>query len=220
GGQRRRELAERAGTRVELLLVAGARVVELACGAVAAAMQLAAKHEPGAEAGPDRDEHEVVDAARDAAPLLAERRQVDVVLELHRALESRAELRREGIALEAGDVLDEADPAVALDRTGHAEHYAVEELHRYLGVAEEREHERWDRGERRVRRRLGPVDVAPAAHLGRQVAHGSPDEPRAEVDAEHERSAGVRLEEDGAIPRAVARGLGLADETGPQERLQ
>ena len=48
------------------------RVVDLPGGAVVAAVQLAVQHEPGAEAGADREEHEVVDPARDAAPLLAD----------------------------------------------------------------------------------------------------------------------------------------------------
>ena len=48
---------------------------------MAAAVQLAAQHEPGAEAGADREEDEVVDAAGDAPPLLAERGEVDVVLD-------------------------------------------------------------------------------------------------------------------------------------------
>ena len=39
---------------------------------------------PGAEPGSYREEDEVVDPARDTVPLLAERREVDVVLERHR----------------------------------------------------------------------------------------------------------------------------------------
>src|SRR5206468_3723730 len=103
-----------------LLHVPGAGVVELAGCAVAPAMQLAAQHESRTEARSDRDEREVVHAARDAAPLLAERGEVDVVLEVDRAVEPRANLPDELVAFESRDVLDEADPAVALDRPGYA----------------------------------------------------------------------------------------------------
>ena len=97
------------GARVDLL-AARADQVELARRAVAAAVQLAAQHEPGAEAGADREEDEVLDAPGDAEPLLADRREVDVVLERHRESEPRLELGAEGQALEAGDVGGQLDP--------------------------------------------------------------------------------------------------------------
>ena len=64
------------------------REVDLAGRAVAAAVQLAAEDEAGAEAGADREEREVVDPARDALPALTERGEVDVVLERDRQAEA------------------------------------------------------------------------------------------------------------------------------------
>src|SRR5262249_62111714 len=55
--------------------------VDLAGGAVAPAVQLAAEDHACAHAGADREEDENVDAARHPPPLLAEGSEVDVVLE-------------------------------------------------------------------------------------------------------------------------------------------
>ena len=65
------------------------------------AVQLALEHEPGAHAGPDREKDEVRDATRNAGPALAERREVDVVLERDGESETLAQVVREGPALEA-----------------------------------------------------------------------------------------------------------------------
>ena len=59
------------------------------------------QHEPGAEAGADREEDEVVDAARDAPPLLAEGGEVDVVLDRQRQREPRSQIGAEVAVLEA-----------------------------------------------------------------------------------------------------------------------
>ena len=64
-----------------VLVAPGRDEVDLAGRAVTAAVQLAAQHEAGAEAGADREEHEVLDAPRHAAPALADRGEVDVVLD-------------------------------------------------------------------------------------------------------------------------------------------
>src|SRR6185369_17499601 len=77
----RAEPGEGSRTRVDLLLEADGDVVELAGGPVMAALELAAEHEPGAEPGADREEHEVVDAAGDPEPPFAERSEIDVVLD-------------------------------------------------------------------------------------------------------------------------------------------
>ena len=74
---------ERCRARIQLLLEPDRDVVELAGGAVMPALQLAAQHEPRTEAGSDREEHEVVDSARNTVPALAERGEVDVVLDRH-----------------------------------------------------------------------------------------------------------------------------------------
>ena len=82
--------------------------VDLAGGAVPAAVELTAEDDPCSHAGSDREEDEVVDAAGDALPLLAQGGQVDVVLERHREAERALELATELAPLEPLDVLGEA----------------------------------------------------------------------------------------------------------------
>jgi hypothetical protein len=53
------------------------------------AVQLTAEHEPGTQAGTDREEDEIVDSASDAAPSFSERSEVDVVLDGERSRSAR-----------------------------------------------------------------------------------------------------------------------------------
>ena len=55
-----------AAARVDLVGAPGRDQVDLAGGTITAAVELTAEHQSGAEAGPDREEDEVVDSARDA----------------------------------------------------------------------------------------------------------------------------------------------------------
>src|SRR5207237_7468410 len=97
--------------RIELSVQADEREVDLPGGAVVTAMELTSQDDPRPHPGPDREEREVVDTARDTAPLLAERGEVDVVLQRDRKPEPVLELGVEGSALEAGNVLRQVDPA-------------------------------------------------------------------------------------------------------------
>ena len=134
-GRKRRE---RGGARVEVLVVGLAHEVELPGGAMAAAAQLAAEHEPRAETGPDGDEREVVDAPAEAARVLAERREVDVVLDRHRQPEAPLELRADGHALEAVGVLGEPHPAgPLLDDAGDPGHDGVDAVGRQAADGDE-----------------------------------------------------------------------------------
>jgi hypothetical protein len=76
---------------------------------VPAAVQLASENEAAAQTRAYRDEREVVDPASDTAPLLAERSEVDVVLDVHRLLEARTEGGRERLAFQTRHVLGERD---------------------------------------------------------------------------------------------------------------
>ena len=87
---------------------------------MAAAVQFSSEHETGSHAGADGQEDEVVDAARGSAPAFADRCEVDVVLEHDRQVEPLAQLLGEAHALEAGDVLGEADDAVRAPRRPRA----------------------------------------------------------------------------------------------------
>src|SRR5207247_6557044 len=85
--------------------------------------------------------------------------------------------------LEPGDVHRELDaPVRAVDRAGHAEHDAVDELARDVARLEQRPYERRDRVERGVGGGHGELDVLARAQLAAHVADRAADEARAEVE--------------------------------------
>src|SRR5262249_35992622 len=102
--QTRRKRRESRRTRVDVVGEAGGDEIHLPRRAVAAAMDLAVEHDAGTEARTDREEDEVVDPARDTEPMLAERREVDVVVERDRQLEAFRELVAQRPSLEAREV--------------------------------------------------------------------------------------------------------------------
>ena len=122
-----------------------------------------------------------------------------------RQVEPLAQLVGERHALEPGDVLGEADDAVrALDDPGHADHDAVDQA--------PLEARRLDERRRRAPRSppsaaaappLGELDVLARANAAAEVADRPAQEAGAEVEAEHERRLGNRLEEHGAVARAL-----------------
>ena len=212
---------QRLSARVDVLAQAHARVVELAGRSVVPPMELSVQHDPGAKTGADRDEREVVDAARDAAPPLAERGEVDVVLDPHRVAETRPDSRAESVLFEARDVRCEVDAARAdVNCTRHTEHDAVECLLRRAGCQQKRSREGVDRLERGGGRRLGQLDVLACPDLTAHVADRTADEVHAQVEAEHERRLRHRFEERRAVARAVAGRLRLADETCVEQGLE
>src|SRR5438445_9635833 len=112
-------------------------------------MELAAEHQPGAHACADREEDEVVDTSRDALPLLAQSGQVDVVLERDRQAEGALKLVCERSALEAGDVLRQAENArVTLDHPRDSDDDAVDSVGVEARGAEEGRAESLDRLDR------------------------------------------------------------------------
>src|SRR5206468_11509244 len=114
--------------RVDLVLDPGRDVIELARRAVPSALQLASQHEPGAESRADREEHEVVDPARDSLPALTEGCQIDVVLERHARAETGLELSPVRAAVEAADVRREPhDSRLRLDDAGDADDHLVDQ---------------------------------------------------------------------------------------------
>ena len=64
------------------------------------------------------------------------------------------------------------------------------------------------------------LDVLPRADPACEVRDGAAEEARAEIEPEHERGAGDRLEEDGAVARPVGPVRRLAHEAGLLERAQ
>ena len=120
--------------RVEVVLQADPHEIDLPGGTSMPPMKLAAQHDPGTEPRSDRDEGEVVDATRDAAPALPERRKIDVVLERHRTADRVAELANERRAFDLRDVRRQRDRlAVGLDHTRNAHDHAVDDPLRQTG---------------------------------------------------------------------------------------
>src|SRR4029078_7228171 len=99
------------------------------------------EEQTGAHASPDREEDEVRDAARNAGPALAKRREVDVVLEGDRKPQTLAQVVCEGPALEALDVRGEPELAAARlhdsrdTDDGHVDEVAVEPTRLHEGIA-------------------------------------------------------------------------------------
>ena len=207
------------GARVELLAEPDPEVVELAGGAVMAAMELAAEHDAGTEAGPDRDEGKVVDAASDATLALTECRKVDVVLEGQRQLESRGEVGGECRSLEPGHICREPDVA-SLHCTGNPEDDAVDRLPGHAGRAEQRADETRDLQERRCRGLLSELDVLARPDVALQVGERAADETGAEVDAHDVSRLGYRREERRAVSWPASVRLRLAHEPRLEQRLE
>ena len=167
---------------------------------MAAAAQLAGEHEPGAQPGPDRDEREVVDAPAEAAPVLAQRREVDVVLDRHRQPEAPLELGADGRALEAGPFSASrtrpvrASTTPGMPITTESMRSAGRPLRR-RPVAHPR---RRPRGRVRASARSSSMSWR-ARIVPREVRQRAAQEPRADVDAEDERGLGDGLEEHGPV---------------------
>ena len=221
GREPRRERRHGAGARIDVVVQPDEREVDLAGRPVVTAVELAAQDEAGAHAGADREEEKVVDTARDPLPLLAEGRQVDVVLEPDAEPEALLELGREGRSLEAGDARRERDrPALGVDDARHADDGAVQPRVRDRGRVDERVPQLDDLGEHALRIRPVDLDVEASAHVPAEVADRPAQEAAAEVETERERGLGNRLEEDRAVAGAGRPLERLADEAGVDERLE
>jgi len=127
-------------------------------------------------------------------PTLADRGEVDVVLESHGKLERSAQRICECRALEVGDVRRQPDrPVGRVDGAGNADDDSVDELPSESGHSDERVDALRDRLQRGRRMRAAELDVLPRAHATREVADRTANEPRAEVDPEDERRLRDRL---------------------------
>ena len=112
-------------------------MVDLAGGAVAAGVQLTAEHESHAQARADREEREVVDAARHALPFLAERSQVDVVHERHLEPEPAVQVVAEHHALELEE-MGQAESPLGVHDAGHPDDHAADPLAARVGGLDQR----------------------------------------------------------------------------------
>src|SRR5205823_14761051 len=197
------------------------REIDLARGAVAAAMELAAEDDACAHARADREEDEIVDAVRNSLPLLTERGEVDVVLERDRQAEGALQLARECSTFETADVLGQPQQAGPfLDDARDADDDALDAA----GIEPRRLEQRRVQALARLHRTChlgdGELDVLTRADLPGQIADGAAHEARAEVETEHDRGFGHRLEVDGAVARAVGAVSRLTDEVGLEQRLE
>ena len=150
------EIARRTG---RLLRPTPARQVELAGRAVAAAVELAAEDESDAETGADREEDEVVDAARHAVPLLAEGGEVNVVLERDRQAETLLELGAGARPSSPGKLRGRREPSGRRRRRRGRRRPRVDELRRGARRGDERVAQRGDGVDRRPRLGGGELDV-------------------------------------------------------------
>jgi hypothetical protein len=165
-------------------------------------MQLAAEDEARTEAGPDGQERKVVDPARNAAPTLADRGEVDVVLEDDRDTEAAPEPGPEVAAFEPRHVGREAECAgLDVDDAWDAHDDTVDQVGRPTARVEERGAKVDDRVERPRCIGAAELDVLAGPDLAPQVAERTTQEARPDVQPEHERGVRNRLEVHGAVAR-------------------
>ena len=159
--------------------------------------------EPGAEAGTDRQEHEVLHPACDPLPALADGRQVDVVLDGDGKTQPVANVVSPESSLEAGDVRREPElSGVHIDDAGNADDRAVDQLGGEPARLRERVSEHADRLDRSVGVGSVELDVLARSHLAAQVTDRAAQEAGAEVEAEDERGLRHEVEKDSAVRRA------------------
>ena len=216
-----RQLGDLGSGRVDVLVERIEREVDLPGKTVPPRVELAAKHDPGPHAGADREEDEVVHAPRHTQPPLAERGQVDVVLERDREPEAGFELGLEGPPLEPGHVGGELErPVRGARHSGHADDDAVDQLAGQVRRRHESVAKLGHRRERALRVGALELDVMARADRPAEVADRTAQKPRAEIEAEDERRLRNRLEVDGAVARP-ARSIGaLSHEPGLHQRAE
>ncbi len=179
------------------------------------------EHNSRAEPRPDREKHEVLHPASHALPPLADRGEVDVVLDRHPHSKPALELGTDRHALEAVDVLGEMDLVATREHhPGDAHDGAVERLRRELTRGDQAVAKGRGDLEHASRVRARELDVLARADAAQQIADGSPQEARPEVEPQCERGVRDRLEERGAVAGTVRARLGLAHQSAVEEGLQ
>src|SRR5262249_26778953 len=160
------------------------------------------------------------DPSGDAQPALADRSEVDVVLEGHVELELLSQGGPEGSAFDARDVRRQGDLAVLPgDCARYADNRAVDRRAVEPRSPDDRPAERIDRSERLGGVCAGDLDVLARSDRALEIADRAAEKACAEVEPEDERGLRDRLEVRGAVPRAAGIGRGLAHEPRIEKRL-
>ena len=190
------------------------QVSDLAGGAVGAAHELVVDDDPHADSGANRDEHRRRDAPGQAEPLLADCREVHVVLDQYRQIEPVADcLERVESALGCDVVGQRRDSSAGLiddprRRDTERQRPTVHGAGFVDHLADHLEHLRADRAAAVPGGRLLQV----ADRLAEQVGCGDADVASADVAADHE--SGPRVDHVGnrLAPALAASPPGRADE--------
>ena len=125
------------------------------------------------------------------------------------------------IALEPCDARRERDlPALGVDDAGDPDDRAVHELVVEAGCGHEARAQLGDLVEDASGVGSVDLDIEPRADVAAQIADRAAEEPSADVEAQHDRRLRHRLEEHGAVARAVGLARRLADEARLEERLE
>ena len=111
-------------------------------------------------------------------------------------------------------------PVRRVDDPWHSDDRAVDARRVEPSRGYERVAEAHDRVEHAARVLAEDLDVLAGADLAGEVADRAAEEPRADVETEHERRLGHGLEEDRAVARPLRVVLRLAHEAGLEQRLQ
>ena len=118
------------------------------------------------------------------------------------------------------DVLRQQHAPIRGHRPGNADDRAVDALAGEARGLHQRGGQVGHAVQHLARLRAWQLDVLACTDAAGEVADGAAQEAGAEVEAEHQRGLGHRLEEHGAVGRPVAGGIRLAHEPGVEQRRQ
>lgn len=180
-----------------------------------AAIELAVGDDAQADAGADRHEHEVVDPTPDAVCLLAERGEIDVVVEQGVLAERGAQRADQIGAFPVGQVGREPQPAAGgIEHAGRAQHGGQHRLARErLRLGQRLRHLDDARDQQRGARRR--AFLQPRQDIAGQVGQRAADPGRADVDRHHVAGPRARLVEARLAPGAALAHAHLLDQPEP-----
>ena len=221
GGRLLLEPAAPAKTGIVRVARADRHVADLAGGATGAAVELAGDHDAHADAGAHPEEDEVRNAGAGAVAELAQRGQVDVVLEADKRAELAADRAEQALPAPAGQV-----GSVGEQGAGGIEHARVADT----GVGDLRPVEagigghtvgdRADLGHQRARAARAGALVAAGDDGAGDVGQRGPHPVGADVDPDHPARLRVELVEHGAGALAAGRAAHLVHEAGGQQATE
>ena len=214
------QTAQVAAAADDVVVVGDVDVADVAGGALGAAVDAAVGDHAAADAGADLDEEQVVGVAP-ARPVLAERHDVDVVVDQHRRPIALLQVGGDAVAVPAGhDRRRHRRPGDELDRPRHADPDAAHVPALAAGLLQQAVERLLEPGEHDLRA-LRDRDVLARLghHVAGQVGHGDTRVRRPEIRRQHDARVAVEGERPWRAPSARRARLGGHHESARQQRV-